>query len=61
MNRILGRGGATVLKVGGTICNFASGASEKKFLTPPLSFTWGGHEIDQKTSLSIEITKHTLK
>ena len=34
------RGGATVLKVGGD--NFASGASEKFFLTPPtLRLPWG--------------------
>ena len=34
------RGGATVLKVGGD--NFASGASKKIFLTPPLFGQWGG-------------------
>ena len=35
----VGRGGATVLKVGGT--NSASGASRKFFLTPPLFSQWG--------------------
>jgi len=33
-------GGATVLKVGGGE-NFASGASKKIFLTPPLFGQWG--------------------
>ena len=33
------RGGATVLKVGGD--NFASGASQKIFLDPPLFDQWG--------------------
>ena len=36
---IITKGGATVLKVGGG--NFASGASEKIFLTPHLTTTWG--------------------
>ena len=38
------KGGATVLKVGGD--NFASGASEKNFLTPPPYDYLGGTEIN---------------
>jgi len=38
----LWQGGATVVKVGGTGYNFASGANEKKFLTPTFGLPGGG-------------------
>ena len=33
------------LEGGGTICNFASGASNKNVFTLPLSFTWGDTKL----------------